>query len=85
MTLNGGDPDSLTLRRFLDVAQAIIVHEMVRSGVDLMTALEQTREFAVGSRREEAEGNGAAPQMTAVHNDAALAELQRALGGVNLR
>lgn len=82
MTLNGGDPDSLTLRRFLDVAQAIIVHELVRGGVDLMTALENTREFAVG--RQEAEGNGAAPQ-TAAHNDAALAELQRALGGVSLQ
>ena len=39
--LAGGDPQQMTLRRFIDVAYAILVEEYQRLGVDLLSALEK--------------------------------------------
>ena len=36
---NGGDSESMSLRRFLNVAYAILVEEYQRLGIDLISAL----------------------------------------------
>jgi hypothetical protein len=43
--LNGGNPDTMTLRRFIDAAYAILVGEYQRLGMDLLTAIEKVGEL----------------------------------------
>lgn len=54
MTLAGGDPQSLTLRNFLDAAYALLIEEYTRQQVPLLDAIQQTEHMrARGPAREE--------------------------------
>jgi hypothetical protein len=77
----------LSLRRFLDVAYAILVEEYQRLGIDLLTAIEKLGDFAAGTR----ETDGQSPTQEAVEpserdvvrqNQLAMAELTKLMGGV---
>ena len=70
----GGDPDRITLRRFIDVAFAILVEEYQRLGTDLLTALE--RVGALGSDGE------VEPDRVAEQNAQSMESLMAMMGGV---
>ncbi len=73
--MSGGDPDGMNLKRFIDVAFAIIVAEYQRLGMDLLTAIEKVS--ALGSD----EPADAAPE-PAVDNAASIKTLMGMLDGV---
>ena len=70
----GGDPDRITLRRFIDVGFAILVEEYQRLGTDLLTALE--RVGALGSDGE------VEPDRVAEQNAQSMDQLMAMMGGV---
>ncbi len=72
----GGDPDRLTLRRFIDVAFAILVEEYQRLGIDLLSALEKVG--ALGTSAEDAKPDVPSP----VENKQAMDQLMTMMGGV---
>ena len=71
--LEGGDPDRMTLRRFIDVAFAILVAEYQRLGVDLLAAIEKVG--ALG-------GPEPVPEVPVVDNKQSIQELMGMLAGV---
>lgn len=73
--MSGADPDRLTLRRFIDVAFAILVEEYQRLGTDLLTAIEKVSALG-GADPEEAKVE------TAVDNAKSMDALMGMLGGV---
>ncbi len=70
--MNGGNPDGMTLRRFIGVAYAMWVQEYQRLNIDMLSAVDRVR--ALGS------GEDAAPP--AIDNAAAMQELMGMMGGV---
>ena len=80
ITLAGGDPDTMTLRRYLDVAYAIFVEEYQRLGMNLMDALEKTE--SMRARKIENNGVSAGPSEAEIarRNEASLQELNKLLG-----
>ena len=78
MTLAGGNPDSLTLRQFIDAAAAVIVDEYRRLGIDLLTALEKVA--VLGTDGTSADGETAMPDR--VDNENAMQQLMARMGGV---
>ncbi len=74
MTLAGGNPDTMTLRRFIDTAFAILVEEYTRLGVDLISAIEKVA--ALGSDGEPE------PDKVAVENARSMETLMAMMGGV---
>ncbi len=74
--MSGADPTTLTLRRFIDVAFAILVEEYQRLGVDLLSALEKVG--ALGSSPEDAKPDVPSP----VDNARSMDALMGMLGGV---
>jgi hypothetical protein len=70
--LNGGNPDGMTLRRFIGVAYAIFVEEYQRLNIDLVSAVDQVRAL----------GSGEKPPEKPVDNAAAIQELMGMMGGV---
>ena len=73
VALSGGDPDRMTLRRFVDVAFAILVEEYQRLGVDLLSAIDKVS--ALG-------GGGSEPEPERIDNAASVSQLMGMLGGV---
>ncbi len=77
IALAGGDPDVLTLRRFIDVAFAILVEEYQRLGIDLLSALEK-----VGALGSSEPPEPVAPVPSAAENKQAMDQLMTMMGGV---
>jgi len=74
--LAGGNPETLSLRRFVDVGFAVLVQEYQRLGVDLLSAIEKVA--ALGVRPvEEQEAVEVAAQ-----NSQSMEQLQQMMGGV---
>jgi hypothetical protein len=76
------------LRRFLDIAYAILVEEYQRLGIDLMTTIEKLSDFAVGSRKTDGESRvqevtEPSEQNVVKQNQQAMAELQKMMGGLS--
>jgi hypothetical protein len=71
--LAGGDPDRMTLRRFIDVGFAILVEEYQRLGVDLLSAIEKVG--ALGGGEVESEP-------ARIDNAQSVSQLMAMLGGV---
>ena len=71
----GGNPDTMTLRRFIDVGFAILVEEYQRLGVDLLSAIGKVG--ALG-------GTDPTPvsDEVAVQNQRSMEQLMGMLGGV---
>lgn len=69
----------MSLRRFLNVAYAILVEEYQRLGVDLISALEKVADL--GSAKESRTAR-AVPKAVAASNEASMNLLQGMLGGV---
>ena len=74
----------MTFRTFLDTAHTILVDEHVRLGQDLLSALEDRKEWAASGVVPIVTGNGKPkPESRAVvENDAALAQLEMMMQGV---
>lgn len=72
--MSGADPDRMTLRRFIDVAFAILVEEYQRLGVDLLSAIDKVA--ALGGEPEPT------PDKVAEQNAKSMAALMGMLGGV---
>ncbi len=70
--MNGGDPTTMTLRRFIDVAYAILVGEYQRLGVDLLSALEKVSAL----------GGEPVDEVAKIDNKQSMQELMGMLGGV---
>ena len=66
----------MTLRRFIDIAFAILVEEYQRLGTDLLSALEKVG--ALGGADEDQ----AKPDLTAAENARSMEALMGMLGGV---
>ena len=73
--MSGGDPERMTLRRFIDVAFAILVEEYQRLGTDLLSAIDKVGALG-GAEPEEAK------PATAVDNAKSMQALMGMLGGV---
>jgi len=75
VTLNGGDPRTLSLRRFLDAAYVCLVESYQAAGMNLIEALESTAEYRAGGVKKDAPP----PTEAAVarQNERSLAELQK--------
>jgi hypothetical protein len=72
----------MSLRRFLNVAYAILVEEYQRMGIDLISALEKVSELG-GQRAERAqEGHRPQPRAVAASNEASMNMLQGMLASV---
>ena len=71
--LGGGDPGRMTLRRFVDVAFAILVEEYQRLGVDLLSAIDKVG--ALG-------GGTVEPEPEKIDNKQAVNQLMAMMGGV---
>ena len=71
--LGGGDPGRLTLRRFVDVAFAILVEEYQRLGVDLLSAIDKVG--ALG-------GDTVEPEPERIDNTQSVQQLMLMMGGV---
>ncbi len=72
--MTGGNPDNLTLRRFIDVAFAILVEEYQRLGVDLVSAIDKVSALG-GSGEPE-------PEKVAAGNAASMNKLMGMMGGL---
>ncbi len=72
--LAGGNPETMTLRRFIDVGFAILVEEYQRLGVDLLSAIEKVS--ALG------DPEGAAAEPEKIDNKQSVQQLMAMLGGV---
>lgn len=70
----------MTLRRFLNVAYAILVEEYQRLGIDLVTALEKIEGLAEST--PPAEGPRPQPKTVIASNQASMQALQGMLAGV---
>lgn len=84
MILGGGDPTTLKLAEYLDVAYTIQVREAVRLGITLDDALDNYTEWGRSSARPaKRDVDVAAPGRAARvrQNNAALAALQARMGG----
>lgn len=66
----------MSLRRFLNVAFAILIEEYQRMGVDLISALEKVSEWAEGTSTQ------ASAAVSSHQNEAAMAALQGMLSNV---
>ena len=65
----------MTLRRFINVAFAILVEEYQRLGIDLLSAIEKVGEL--GGETTESK-----PENVAVKNEQSMTQLMAMLGGV---
>ena len=79
MALSGGDADEISFKTFLDISYALLVDEYrTKGGMNLIAALEETRQYAVGSDAPE--------EITAENverkNAEALAQLDNLMKGV---
>lgn len=72
--MSGSDPDRITLRRFIDVAFAILVEEYQRLGTDLLSAIDKVS--ALGTDGEPV------PEKVAENNAQSMQTLMGMLGGV---
>lgn len=70
----GGDPTRMTLRRFIDVAFAILVEEYTRLGTDLLTAIDRVGALGMPDEPE--------PARVAEKNAQSMDALMAMLGGV---
>lgn len=70
--LSGGDPERMTLRRFVDVAFAILVEEYQRLGVDLLSAIDKVSAL----------GSGAEPEAERIDNKQSINQIMAMMGGV---
>ena len=82
MTLAGGDPDSLSLRRYLDCAYALLVEEYQRLGKDLMTATEELKDYRSPAPDVPVSTAAKSEADVARQNEESLRELQRMMGGL---
>jgi hypothetical protein len=74
----------MTFRDALDTAHTLLVDELVRLGGDLVSTLEDRKEWAAGSLKPAvatAGGTVRTPQPPAVDNDASLMQLMGQLKG----
>ena len=73
--MNGGDPDRMTLRRFVDAGYTLLVEEYTRLGINLLEAVETVSKFGTGD---------AAPvqSRTASQNDQSMQTLMGMMAGV---
>lgn len=72
--LSGGQPESMTLRRFIDVAFAVLVEEYQRLGVDLLSAIDKVS--ALGSDGVDV------PEPEWIDNKQSVDQLMAMMGGV---
>ena len=72
--LGGGDPGRMTLRRFVDVAFAILVEEYQRLGVDLLSAIDKVGALGGGEASE--------PEPEKIDNAQSVQQLMMMMGGV---
>ena len=70
----------MSLRRFLNVAYAILVEEYQRLGKDLITALEMVSDL--GEQKTDGAAPPARPAAVAASNEASMSMLQGMLGNV---
>lgn len=70
--MSGGDPDRMTLRRFIDVGFAILVEEYQRLGVDLLSAIEKVSAL----------GGDTVPEPEKIDNKQSIDQLMAMMGGV---
>lgn len=71
--MTGGDPDRMTLRRFIDVAFAILVEEYQRLGVDLLSAIDRVSALGVGMVE---------PEPERIDNKQSISQIMAMMGGV---
>jgi hypothetical protein len=77
--LNGGNPDRLTMRGFIDVAYTMLVEEYQRLGIDLVSAIEKVSDLGM-SQREIQERKTPPPDR--VDNDQSMKMLTAMMAGV---
>jgi hypothetical protein len=70
--LSGGDPERMTLRRFIDVGFAILVEEYQRLGVDLLSAIDKVSAL----------GGADVPEPERIDNKQSINDLMAMMGGV---
>lgn len=81
VALNGGDPDALGLKSFLDIAYSLLVNEYrQKAGMTLMAALEETAEYAAGRSGRTPEE--ITQEQAARKNAQAMAQLDQMMKGV---
>jgi len=73
VALSGGNPRALTLRDFLDAAEAIFVDEYRKMGLDLLSALEKMGGWSQA---------GPEASVASVDNASALSELENLMAGM---
>ena len=73
--MNGGDPQRLTLRGFIDVGFAILVDEYTRLGVNLLEAIEKLNRFGQPESQPE-------PEVQAERNAESMQALMSMMAGV---
>lgn len=80
LALSGGDTDAITLKTFLDISYTLLVDEYrEKGGMNLIAALEETRQYA--------SGNGELPDELPVDavdrkNAESMAQLDKMMKGV---
>lgn len=72
----------MTFCTFLDTAHTILVDEHVRLGQDLLSALEDRKQWAASGVVAVVTGNGKPESREVAQNDAALAQLETMMRGV---
>jgi hypothetical protein len=71
----------MTLRRFLDVAYALLVEEYQRLGLPLLTALEKVEGLRARTVRESETPEDRSESATARQNEESLQQLNRMMAG----
>lgn len=71
----------MTLRRFLDIAHALIVEESTKLGLPLLTALDNWKKYGSGTGPEDEDVDPSEAQV-ARQNEQSLQELKKLMQGV---
>lgn len=81
VALNGGDPDALSFKTFLDISYSLLVEEYrQKAGMTLMAALEETAQYASG--RSDVTPEQVSEEQVARKNAQAMAQLDKMMKGV---